>query len=56
MSEKKQPQGVQVIDSETLVATLTSHAGADNDQTFWRLGIADGVPALSHFITRDSNE
>jgi FkbH-like protein len=31
-------------------------AGPDHGQTLWRLGIAEGVPALSHFIERDSNE
>jgi FkbH-like protein len=29
-------------------------AGADERQTFWRLGIAKDVPALSHFIQRES--
>lgn len=29
-------------------------AGADNGQTFWRLGIAGGVAARSHFIQRES--
>jgi FkbH-like protein len=30
-------------------------AGADNGQTFWRLEIAEGMPALSHFIERESD-
>jgi FkbH-like protein len=31
-------------------------AGAQNNETFWRLGIAGGAPPLSHFIEREPNE